>query len=159
VRGHVPSLRTVVCAGGSVPGTEAWDAVPTSDRSDFQAPRALSDLADVMYTSGTTGLPKGIAVRHSNLAMIPNLEPTWTGDGWIHGAPMFTFAGIAFIYNPMKLGLVGLYQPHFDAGSACSCPRSPSCSSPIPTSIAAICRASSRSRSGAPRSRRRPSSR
>jgi acyl-CoA synthetase (AMP-forming)/AMP-acid ligase II len=29
---------------------------------------------------------------------------------------MFTFAGIAFIYNPMKMGLVGLYQPRFDAG-------------------------------------------
>ena len=39
-----------------------------------------------------------------------------TGSGWIHGAPMFTFAGIAFIYNPMKMGLVGFYQPRFDAG-------------------------------------------
>ena len=28
---------------------------------------------------------------------------------------MFTFAGIAFIYNPMKMGLVGLYLPKFDA--------------------------------------------
>jgi acyl-CoA synthetase (AMP-forming)/AMP-acid ligase II len=116
VRGHVPSVRTVVCSGAAPPGTEAWDAVPSADGSDLQVPRELSDLADVMYTSGTTGLPKGIAVRHSNLAMIPNLEPAWTGDGWIHGAPMFTFAGIAFIYNPMKLGLTGLYQPRFDAG-------------------------------------------
>jgi acyl-CoA synthetase (AMP-forming)/AMP-acid ligase II len=48
--------------------------------------------------------------------MIPNHEPAWTGAGWIHGAPMFTFAGIAFIYNPMKMGLVGLYLPRFDAG-------------------------------------------
>jgi acyl-CoA synthetase (AMP-forming)/AMP-acid ligase II len=47
--------------------------------------------------------------------MIPNNEPAWTGVGWLHGAPLFTFAGIAFIYNPMKMGLVGLYMPKFDA--------------------------------------------
>jgi acyl-CoA synthetase (AMP-forming)/AMP-acid ligase II len=29
---------------------------------------------------------------------------------------MFTFAGIAFVYNPMKMGLTGFYQPKFDAG-------------------------------------------
>jgi acyl-CoA synthetase (AMP-forming)/AMP-acid ligase II len=116
LRSGVPSLRTVVSAGGAAPGVEAWEAVGSALRGDFQVPRAPSDLADVMYTSGTTGLPKGIAVRHSNLAMIPNCEPAWTGDGWIHGAPMFTFAGIAFIYNPMKMGLAGLYQPRFDAG-------------------------------------------
>jgi len=114
VRDQVPSLRVVVSADGDE--VAPWDEVGAGDTSDFQVPRDVSDLADVMYTSGTTGLPKGIAVRHSNLAMIPNHEPAWTGQGWIHGAPMFTFAGIAFIYNPMKMGLVGLYQPRFDAG-------------------------------------------
>ncbi len=116
VRPRLSSLRLVVSAGGDARDVAAWDEVGDGDEGDFQVPRDPSDLADVMYTSGTTGLPKGIAVRHSNLAMIPNLEPVWTGEGWIHGAPMFTFAGIAFIYNPMKMGLIGFYQPRFDAG-------------------------------------------
>ncbi|HEU5300953.1 MAG TPA: AMP-binding protein [Acidimicrobiia bacterium] len=109
IQPEIPSFRTIVSSG-------TWDEVLDDDASDIQVPVALTDLADVMYTSGTTGLPKGIAVRHDNAAMIPNHEPLWTGGGWLHGAPLFTFAGIAFIYNPMKMGLTALYHPKFDAG-------------------------------------------
>lgn len=118
VQRQIPSITTIVSAGSvtaEADGVIAYDEFLSADTSDIQVPRTLDDLADIMYTSGTTGLPKGVAVRHRNVAMIPNHEPAWTGGGWIHGAPMFTFAGIAFIYNPMKMGLVGLYLPKFDA--------------------------------------------
>ncbi|HWF16464.1 MAG TPA: AMP-binding protein [Acidimicrobiales bacterium] len=100
--------------GAAVP-VLAWEDAITGDRSPFQAPRKSDDLADILYTSGTTGRPKGVAVRHSNGSMIGAVDPNWTGGGWLHASPLFTFAGIALVYTPMKLGLQVIYQPRFDA--------------------------------------------
>jgi acyl-CoA synthetase (AMP-forming)/AMP-acid ligase II len=111
----LPSLELVV-TDRAEPAEISWEDAFDADDGDYQAPVESDDLADIMYTSGTTALPKGVAVRHGNVAMIPNNEPPWTGAGWLHGAPLFTFAGISFIYNPMKMGMRGLYQPKFDAG-------------------------------------------
>jgi len=94
----------------------SWDEVVSDDASPIQVARADDDLADILYTSGTTGRPKGVAIRHSNASMIGDVPPSWSGGGWFHASPLFTFAGIAFVYTPMKLGLRGIYQPKFDAG-------------------------------------------
>ncbi len=116
VRAEVPIAQALVVGHGAVAGNgiEPWSALADLSDAAIQVPVDLDDPADIMYTSGTTGLPKGVLVRHRNVAMIPNCEPHWSGAGWLHGAPLFTFAGMSFIYNPMKMGLCGLYLPRFD---------------------------------------------
>ena len=99
----------------ATPGPGARPAVTTTAR--FQVALDAEDLADILYTSGTTGLPKGVAIRHRNVALIPgDPNPSYSGNSWLHSSPLFTFAGIGFIYNPMQLGLFGVFQPRFDAG-------------------------------------------
>jgi acyl-CoA synthetase (AMP-forming)/AMP-acid ligase II len=110
------NVRTVEAAMPirAVLATTNWVDLDACDATEIQVPVGADDVADIMYTSGTTGLPKGVLVRHRNVAMIPNSAPNWTDLGWLHGAPLFTFAGMSFIFNPMKMGLAGLYMPKFD---------------------------------------------
>ena len=113
-RAELPQLGTVVTTGSAGPATISWDDALDSDDAAFQVPITGDDIADLMYTSGTTGRPKGVVVRHRTAALVPNGKPRWTGNGWLHASPFFTFAGIASVYNPMKLGMRALYLPRFD---------------------------------------------
>ena len=79
IRAEIPSLREIVVFDGSAAGTDAipWEAFKQRGREALprlrdelalrEARTGPDDLATVMYTSGTTGNPKGVMLTHGNL--------------------------------------------------------------------------------------------
>jgi long-chain acyl-CoA synthetase len=77
VRAGLPDLRQIVIfEGASDPANDvlAWDEFlqggrGIEDQAYDQRGKALEpgDLASIVYTSGTTGLPKGVMITHDNL--------------------------------------------------------------------------------------------
>lgn len=103
-REQAPGVHTVLTVGGdyeealAAAGTEPLDVEVDEGAAAF-----------VMYTSGTTGRPKGAVLTHRNLLMHVFSQVThlgWDPDDRVAcpGAPLFHIAGLAGGLPPLLLG-------------------------------------------------------
>lgn len=110
-------------ARAECPGAERMTEILAAHCGQSVAPRAFapSDTAFLVYTSGTTGLPKGAMNTHGNLAFNAQIYRDWCaladGTGVLGVAPLFHITGLvghilaAFITaSPLTLAY------RFDAG-------------------------------------------
>ena len=73
VSAQLDALEHVVVAGADAPaGAVAWDSVVAGSSGRVESTGADEDLAVVIYTSGTSGRPKGAMLPHR--ALLANLE-------------------------------------------------------------------------------------
>jgi len=88
--------------------------------SDFtNVPRSEDDLAALLYTSGTTGLCKGVMLSHGNLTSnARSLVEVWRfrgDDVLLHALPIFHTHGLFVATNVVLFsGASLLYLPRFD---------------------------------------------
>lgn len=122
-------LWAAACALLESPPDTVWiDATDTlesrvaafPDTAPESAP-GLEDTAFQLYTSGTTGKPKGVMLAHGGINMMrlsEHLEPaySWTaGDSFVNGLPNFHLLHIGItlqcLYNGVAIDIVRQFDP------------------------------------------------
>ena len=107
IRPQLPALRQVVLF-------PEWEQFLSSTGADVRLPAvAPDDIAQIQYTSGTTGLPKGVLLHHRGLT---NAARLWAqslgarpGESWLNPNPLFHVSGSGF----MTLGALQLVGTQF----------------------------------------------
>ncbi len=107
--------RIVITVGGDDSSIDLPDREITSlavalqtPKSNQITPAAPSDLAYIMYTSGSTGMPKGVMIKHSSaLSFVQWFSSAFApqcGDRFSNSAPLHFDASVMEIYPALMHG-------------------------------------------------------
>ncbi|MFZ0774130.1 MAG: AMP-binding protein [Candidatus Sulfotelmatobacter sp.] len=125
----LPNLRRVFCTrehrGGSEPFSDLLKPVSAAlPRPDHGSQETLAALP---YSSGTTGLPKGVMLSHSNLVanvyqlLGVNASAFNSSDNLLCFLPLYHIYGLNVIANPaLVLGATLVLMPRFNVGQVVS---------------------------------------
>jgi long-chain acyl-CoA synthetase len=116
---HTETVQHVIVAGdGDVPdGAHRHDDLIAGAEPVPDAGRGVDDVAGIFYTGGTTGLPKGVMLSHTNLisnAMTALLN-IYEDEPWVylHSAPMFHIADAQWMVGVTMQAGTHVFMPKF----------------------------------------------
>jgi len=101
----VPALRQRIAVGGSAAGTPRYDTLRAAPARHDVSPVREDDVAAILYTSGTTGRPKGamlthLGIVHSALHYLHAMHLTET-DRCIAAVPLSHVTGLVAMIAAM----------------------------------------------------------
>ena len=111
LRQAVPGLQAVIAMDGAHPGCQAFtDWRDAGDATDPSLPADSEEVALQLYTSGTTGLPKGAELTHRNTLSALSYSAAgylgrWTQDDvCVVPLPLFHAGGVSYGMNAPYAG-------------------------------------------------------
>lgn len=122
LRGQLPHVSRYVALEGGVPGALDCEALLAAPGARVEpGGRRSDDVFLQMYTSGTTGRPKGAMLTHAN--MIANTltalaeRDYHAGDTYLHVAPLYHCADLELFYGMTYAGAGNVLLREFRADS------------------------------------------
>jgi acyl-CoA synthetase (AMP-forming)/AMP-acid ligase II len=118
IREDLPSVKHFVCLDGSRGHDMGYEELLTEGQAnDFSSP-GEDEPAYILYTSGTTGAPRGVALTHRNMlsAMRGNIveQEIVPENSFLHVASLFHIAPLQILLAFLYQGCTCVVTPQFD---------------------------------------------